>query len=50
MKEHEGKYVAVVEKHTLDGASTITSMKHKHTYVILAKVTRMDDVTTVVRI
>jgi len=29
MKEHEDRYVAVVEKHTLDGANTITLMKHK---------------------
>jgi len=30
MKEHEGKYVAVVEKQTLDDTSTMTFMKHKH--------------------
>jgi len=27
MKELEDKYVAVVQKHTLDGANTITMMK-----------------------
>jgi len=30
MKEHEDRYVAVVEKHTLDGANTIICTKHKH--------------------
>jgi len=30
MKEHEDRYVVVVEKHTLDSANTITLMKHKH--------------------
>jgi len=43
-------YVAVVEKHTIDGASTITLMKHKHIYVVLVKVTRIDVVIMVVRI
>jgi len=28
MKEHEDRYVAVVEKHALDGANTITLIKH----------------------
>jgi len=32
--------VAEVEKHTLDGASTITLMKHKHRHVALVKRTR----------
>jgi len=31
MKKHEDRYVAVVEKHTIHGANTITLMKHKHT-------------------
>ena len=30
MKEHEGTYVTVEEKYTLDGANTFTLMKHKH--------------------
>ena len=30
MKEHEDTYVAVLEKHTLDGANRFTLMKHKH--------------------
>jgi len=30
MKEHEDIYVAVVEKYTLDGATTYILMKHKH--------------------
>jgi len=30
MKEREHRCVAVVEKHTLDGANTITLMKHMH--------------------
>jgi len=29
MKEHENEYVAVVEKHTLDGANTFALTKHK---------------------
>jgi len=40
MKEHEDRYVAVIEKHTLDGANTINLMKHKHRYVTLVKRTR----------
>jgi len=30
MNKHKDRHVAVVEKHKLDGASTITLMKHKH--------------------
>jgi len=30
MNKHEDILVAVVEKHTLDGANTFTLMKHKH--------------------
>jgi len=30
MREHENRYIAVVENRTLDGASTITLMKRKH--------------------
>ena len=30
MKEHEDIFVAVVEKHALDGANTFILMKHKH--------------------
>jgi len=29
MKEHEDKYVAVIEQHALVGANTITLMIHK---------------------
>jgi len=39
MKGHEDRYVAVIEKHTLDGAHTITVMKHNHRYVTLVKST-----------
>ena len=49
MKKHEDRYVAVVEKHTIHGANTITLMKHKHTQVVIAKVTHMDDNFTVVK-
>ena len=45
MEEHE---VAVIENHTLGGASTITLMKDKHRYVALVKSTRMDRAITVV--
>jgi len=31
MKEHQDRYVVVAEKCTLDGANTITLMKHNHT-------------------
>jgi len=27
MKEHEDRYVAIMKKHTLDGANTFTLMK-----------------------
>jgi len=41
--------VTLVEKCTLDGARKVTLMKHKHIYVlVLAKVTRMDGVITIV--
>ena len=29
MNKHEGRYVAVVKMNTLDGASTVTLVKHK---------------------
>jgi len=29
-KEHEVRYVAIVEKYTIDGADAFTLMKHKH--------------------
>jgi len=35
MKEHEHRYVTVVDSHTLDAANTITLKKHKHGYVVL---------------
>jgi len=35
MNEHENKYLAVVENHTLGGANTITLMKHKQRCVVL---------------
>jgi len=34
MKEHEDRYVRVVEMYTHDGANTIALMEHKHTYVV----------------
>jgi len=46
MKEHGHRYVAVIEKHTLQGANTITLMKHKQKYVVLANSTRMDGANT----
>jgi len=39
--------VPVIEKHTLDEASTITLMKHKHRYVTLSRNIRMDGANTV---
>jgi len=48
MKENEDRYVAVVERHALLASSTITLMKHKHIYVILVKVTRIDGAITVI--
>jgi len=30
MKEHENRYVAVVERYALDCTNTVTLMKHKH--------------------
>jgi len=42
MKEHDERYVAAVEKHTLNGASTTTLIKHKHSYAVLEKGKRMD--------
>ena len=46
--EHEDRCVAVVEKHTLDGANAITLMEHKHRYMTSVEVTTMDGVITVV--
>jgi len=46
MKEQEDRYMAVVEKHTLVGASTITLMKHKQICIVLAKGTHMDGAVT----
>jgi len=37
MKEREDRHVAVVEKHTLDGVSTIALMKHKHIQLYAGK-------------
>ena len=45
---HEDRYVAVVEKHVLDGANAIILMKRKPRYVLLVKSTSMDDTITVV--
>jgi len=42
MKEHEDRYVAVVERYTLDGANTIILMKSKHAYLIIVKVACID--------
>jgi len=42
MNQCENRYVAVVEKHTLDGDNTITLMKHKHADVMQVKVTRRE--------
>jgi len=36
MKEDGYAYAAVVQKHTLDGASTITLMKDKRKHVVCA--------------
>jgi len=49
LNEHEDRHVADVEKHTFDGANTITLMKHKRMYMELVKGTRMDgDITVVI--
>jgi len=48
MKEHEDGYVAVVEKHTLDGANTITLMKQKVSYLSLVKGTHMNGAISVI--
>jgi len=48
-EKYEDRHVAVVEKHTIDGANTITLMKYRHRYVVIAKVTRMDGAITVVK-
>jgi len=49
MKQHENKYVAVVERYMLDGPNTITLMKHKRRYVKLLKVTLTNDANMVAR-
>jgi len=49
MKKHEDRHVAVVEKHKIDGANIITLIKHRHRYVVIAKVTHMDGAITVVK-
>jgi len=48
MKKHKHRYVAVVEKHAVNGTNTITLMKPNHRYVALAKSTDMDGVNPVV--
>jgi len=48
MNEDEDRYLEVMGKHALDGASTIILMKHKRRNVILVKITRMDSAITVV--
>jgi len=40
--------VAVIEKHTLDNANTITLIKHKHRFVTLGGNIRIYDATMVV--
>ena len=47
MKEHEHRYVEVIEKHALNGVNTVTSMKYKNMYVTLVKSTRMSGANTV---
>jgi len=47
-EEHEDRYAKVVKKHKLLRSNAITWMKHKHIYLILAKGTCMDGVSTVV--
>jgi len=46
MKEHEDRYVALMEKHAHNVANTITSMKHKHRYVVILKSTQIDGANT----
>jgi len=41
--ERTRRSMTVIEKHKLTGANTVTLMKHKHRYVVLAKNTRIDD-------
>jgi len=42
MKERKRIFVAVIEKHTLNGANTITLMRRKHRCMTLLKSTRTD--------
>jgi len=47
MKEPEHRHVALIEKHKLYGANTVTLKKHKDRYVTLLKSTRRDGVNMV---
>jgi len=47
MKEHEDIYMAVVQTHTLDGASTVTLMKPQIYICDSSKGTRMNGAITV---
>jgi len=46
MKQHED--IHVVEKYMLDGGETITLMKREHVYVMLVKITRVDEVIMII--